>query len=229
VPIGIFRMPHITGTRYDPIKDLTYISMIAGYNYYVAVGADSPWKTLDDLVAYAKSKPDAISYGTPGAYSSQHIAMVQLGEAAQAKWTHVPYKGDADALSAMLGGHIQVLVGASTILPYVASGKVRILASLGDKRSPDLPDVPTLKEAGYPVVHTSPFGIAGPKGMDPAVIAKLDGAFRATLKDEAFLSLLRQSGVSPQYMDSASYTKAAKASADTEREVIKKLGNIMNK
>jgi tripartite-type tricarboxylate transporter receptor subunit TctC len=229
VPIGIFRMPHISGTRYDPVKDLTYISMIAGYNSYVAVAADSPWKTLDDLVAYAKSKPDTISYGTPGAYSSQHIAMVQLGEAAQAKWTHVPYKGDADALTAMLGGHIQVLVGASTILPYVASGKVRILASLGDKRSPDLPDVPTLKEAGYPVVHTSPFGIAGPKDMDPAVIAKLDGAFRDTLKDEAFLALLRQSGVSPQYMDTAAYTKAAHASAETEREVIKKLGNIMNK
>ncbi len=65
VPIGIFRMPHITGTRYDPVKDLTYISMIAGYNYYVAVASDSPWKTLDDLVAYAKSKPDTISYGTP--------------------------------------------------------------------------------------------------------------------------------------------------------------------
>ena len=153
--------------------------------------------------------------------------MVQLGEAAGAKWTHVPYKGDSDALSAMLGGHIQVLVGASTILPYVASGKVRILASLGDRRSPDLPDVPTLKESGYPVVHTSPFGIAGPKGMDPAVIARLDGAFRDTLKDEAFLALLRQSGVSPQYMDSASYTKAAEASADTEREVIQKLGNII--
>ncbi len=229
VPIGIFRMPHITGTRYDPIKDLTYISMIAGYNYYVAVSADSPWKTLGDLVDYAKAKPDALSYGTPGAYSSQHIAMVQLGEAAGAKWTHVPYKGDSDALSAMLGGHIQVLVGASTILPYVASGKVRILASLGDRRSPDLPDVPTLKESGYPVVHTSPFGIAGPKGMDPAVIARLDGAFRDTLKDEAFLALLRQSGVSPQYMDSASYTKAAEASADAEREVIKKLGNIINK
>src|SRR5690606_18893953 len=81
VPIGIYRMPHITGAPYDPARDFTYISQVAGYDYYLAVKGNSQWRTLDDLASYAKSHADSISYGTPGAYSSQHIAMVQLSEA----------------------------------------------------------------------------------------------------------------------------------------------------
>ncbi len=227
VPIGIYRMPHITGTNYDPAKDLTYISQVAGYDYFMAVKSDAPWKTAKDLVESARAKPDSISYGTPGAYSSQHIAMVQLGEDAKVQWTHIPYKGDADALTGMLGGHIQVLVGASTILPYVEDGKVRVLAALGDKRSDALPDVPTLMEQGYNVVHTSPFGIAGPKDMPADVIAALDGAIGETLKDPAFLKVLRQAGVSPAYLDHQAYTASALKSVEVERDTIKGLKALL--
>ncbi|RZJ16779.1 MAG: tripartite tricarboxylate transporter substrate binding protein, partial [Haliea sp.] len=166
IPIGVFRMPHITGAQYDPMKDLTYISSMVGFNYYIAVNAASPWKTVGELVDYTRKKSGPVSYGTPGAYSSQHIAMEQLGEKTGADWTHIPYKGDADAMAALLGNHIQAIVSASSVLPYVTSGQMRVLAALGDKRTVELPGVPTLKELGYPVVHTSPIGFAGPKGMD---------------------------------------------------------------
>ncbi|MCD0504231.1 Bug family tripartite tricarboxylate transporter substrate binding protein [Bordetella petrii] len=229
VPIGIYRMPHITGAPYDPAKDFTYISQVAGYDYYLAVKGDAPWKTLDELVAYAKQNNNSISYGTPGAYSSQHIAMVQLGEAAQAQWTHIPFKGESDALSALMGGHIQTLVGASGILPYIKNGDVRALATLGEKRSAALPDVPTLKEAGYGVVHTSAFGIAGPKGMPADVVAKIDSAIGDALKDQAFADKLVQLGVSPLYLNHQDYTRAALQSVDTEKETIAKLGNISGK
>lgn len=229
VPIGIYRMPHIAGAPYDPSKDFTYISQVAGYEYYLAVKGDSPWKTLDELVSYAKTNKNAISYGTPGAYSSQHIAMVQLGDAANAQWTHIPFKGESDALSALMGGHIQTLVGASGILPYIKNGSARALATLGDKRSASLPDVPTLKEAGYDVVHTSAFGIAGPKGMPADVVATIDAAIGDSLKDQAFTDKLLQLGVSPLYLNHQDYTQAAMQSVETEQKTIARLGNIGGK
>lgn len=224
LPIGTFRMPHITGTQYDPLKDLTYISIIAGFNYYIAVNASQPWKSVAELVAFAKKSPSNVSYGTPGANSSQHIAMAQLGSKAGADWTHVPFKGDADAISALLGGHIQAVVGSSSVLPYVASGQLRVLASLGDARTPELPDVPTLKELGYPIVHTSPMGIAGPKGMDPVVVKKLETAFRGAYNDPAYQAGLKKIGMSPIYMDAAAYTKYAQDTFHGEREALKLMG-----
>ncbi|HUH58564.1 MAG TPA: tripartite tricarboxylate transporter substrate binding protein [Candidimonas sp.] len=229
VPIGIYRMPHITGASYDPAKHFTYISQVAGYDYYVAVKADSPWKTIDEFVAYAKKNVDKISYGTPGAYSSQHIAMVQLGEVADVKWTHVPFKGEADALTGVMGKHIQTLVGASGILPYVASGDMRALAALGETRSKMLPDVPTLKESGYNVVHTSAFGIVGPKGMPEDVVKKIDGAIGAVMSDPVFVDKLINFGVSPLYLDHQAYTASAMRSVVDEKKTIEKLGDIATK
>lgn len=229
VPIGIYRMPHITGTSYDPAKDFTYISQVAGYDYYLVVKNDAPWKNLDDFIQYAKSKPDAISYGTPGAYSSQHIAMVQLGEAAGTQWTHIPFKGEADAMTALLGGHVQVVVGASGALPHVKSGDMRSLAVLGENRSMALPDVPTLKESGYNVVHTSAFGIAGPKNMPDDVVKKIDEAIGAAMDDKDFTARLVQLGVSPLYLDHERYTAAAMRSVEKEEKTIKQLGDIQAK
>ena len=224
LPIGTFRMPHITGTQYDPLKDLTYLSIVSGFNYFIAVNAKQPWKNVADLVAYAKQSSSNVSYGTPGANSSQHIGMVQLGDKAGADWTHVPFKGDADAITALLGGHIQAVVGSSSVLPYVAAGQLRVIASLGDTRSADLPDVPTLKELGYPIVHTSPMGIAGPKGMDPVVVKKLEAAFREAYNDPAYQAGLKKIGMSPIYMDAASYTKYAHETFHGERDALKLMG-----
>ncbi|WBY01510.1 tripartite tricarboxylate transporter substrate binding protein [Ramlibacter tataouinensis] len=221
IPIGVFRMPHITGAQYDPLKDLTYISSVAGFNYYIAVNAASPWKTMAELIDYAKKKQGPVSYGTPGAYSSQHLGMAQLGTHVGADWVHIPFKGDADAMTALLGNHVQAVVSASSILPYVETGRMRVLAALGDKRSDELPNVPTLKELGYPVVHTSPIGIAGPKGMDPAVVKKLDATFRDVLNDPEFQAALKKFGLSSLYMDQASYAKYARDIYLGEKDALK--------
>lgn len=223
IPIGVFRMPHITGAQYDPIKDLTYLGSLVGFNYYIVVNASSPWKSIADLVEYSKRQAGPVSYGTPGAYSSQHIAMAQLGEAAKVDWTHIPFKGDADAITALLGKHVQAIVSASTVLPYVANGQMRVLASLGDKRTADLPDVLTLKEQGYALVHTSPVGFAGPKGMDPAVVKKLDGAIAATHADPEFNAAIKKMGLVPMHMDAAAYSVYARSIHEGERDSLKKL------
>lgn len=223
IPIGVFRMPHITGAQYEPLKDLTYLGSLVGFNYYIVVNASSPWKSIAELVEYSQKKAGPVSYGTPGAYSSQHIAMAQLGDAAKVDWTHIPFKGDADAITALLGNHVQAIVSASTVLPYVASGKMRVLASLGDKRTADLPDVPTLKEQGYAVVHTSPVGFAGPKGMDPAVVKKLDAAIAATHNDPEFNAAIKKIGLVPLHMDATTYAEYAKSIYVGERDSLKKL------
>jgi len=227
-PIGVFRMPHIIGTQYDPMKDFTYLASMVGFNYYVVVNAKSPWHSLADLVKYTKDKTGPVSYGTPGAYSSQHIAMAQLGDKAQVDWTHIPYKGDADAITALLGNHIQVIVSASTVLPYVQAGQLRVLASLGDKRTEEMPDVPTLTELGYPVVHTSPVGFAGPKGMDPTVAKKLESVISATYQDPEFQSTMKKLGLSLQYMDSKTYTDYARKIYEGEAQSLKKLAATVN-
>ncbi|WP_036594229.1 Bug family tripartite tricarboxylate transporter substrate binding protein [Ottowia thiooxydans] len=227
VPIGVFRMPHITGTPYDPMKDLTYLGSLVGFNFYIVVNASSPWKSLDELIEYARRKTGPVSYGTPGAYSSQHIAMAQLGELARADWTHIPYKGDADSIAALLGNHVQAIVSASTVLPYVAAGQMRVLAALGDQRTADLPDVRTLKEQGYAVVHTSPVGFAGPKGMDKAVVKRFDDAITATHADPEFQAAIKKMGLVPQHMNQAAYTDYARQIYNGERDALKKLAQTV--
>lgn len=228
-PIGLFRMPFMMQTSYDPSKDFTYISMFAGFNYVIAVNAESPWQTVGDLVRYAKENKNKISYGTPGAYSSQHLAMVQLGQEANVQWTHIPFKGDADALSNLLGKNIDAVVGATTVLPHVKAGKIRVLATLGDKPNADFPGVPSLKEAGYPVVHTSPIGIIGPAGMDEAVVAKLDASIREAIENPDMQQLLRAQGLGSGYLSHEEYEDYAKRTLVSERPLIEGLKKLLEK
>lgn len=226
VPIGIYRMPHINDVPYDPEKDFTYISQVAGFNYYLIVNDKSPWKNLDDFVTSAKEQPNMFNYGTPGTYSSQHIAMVQLGDAAGVDWKHIPFKGEADALSAVMGDHVQAVVGASGALSHLSSGNMRALASLGETRTDALPNVPTLQESGYDIIHTSAFGIIGPKNMPDAIVKKLDQAIDIAMQDEELIERLQALGVTPLYQNHNLYTKTAMESLKKEEQTMKQLGDL---
>ena len=109
IPITVFRLPHMRKTTFDPAKDFTYIIGLTGYTFGVVVRKDAPWKTFQELLADAKANPTKINYGTPGAGTSLHITMEQIAKHQGLKWTHVPFKGNAEATTALLGGHIQVL------------------------------------------------------------------------------------------------------------------------
>ena len=108
IPITVFRLPAIQKTNYDPAKDFTYIIQVTGYTFGVVVRADAPWKTFNELLDYAKANPNKINYGAPGAGTSLHITMEQIAKQKGIKWTMVPFKGQADSLTALLGGHIDV-------------------------------------------------------------------------------------------------------------------------
>ena len=160
---------------FDHEKDLVPVSTTMIAPYAIAVKADSPHKTLQDLLKTAKASPGKLTYGTGGPGSAPHFATESLSMAANVDLLHVPYKGAADAMTALIGGQIDVVMASvPSLVAQVKGGKARILAVSGDKRLPALPDVPTFAEAGMKDWGILNFnGLWAPKGTPPAVIAKL--------------------------------------------------------
>lgn len=226
-PMGLFRIPHMQKKQsFDPIADFTYISCLTGYTFGLVVPADSPIKSIKDLIEYAKANPGKFTYGSPGANTSPHLAMEEFSERAGIKLNHVPFKGNADAMVALLGGHIMSVSDSTGWAPHLEAGKVRLLATYGSKRTKRWPDIPTLTELGYDTVSDSPFGLIGPKGMDPAVVKKLDDAFKAALADPKVIEIVDRFDQPVVYMNSADYTAWAKSTYEAEKKTIERLGLV---
>lgn len=223
-PMSMLRMAHMQKTAWHPVNDFTYIIGVSGYTFGVAVRADSPYKSFNDYIAAARKKPGEVDYGSTGTGSSPHLLMEELAENAKVTLNHVPFKGDADLQQALLGGHIAAESGASGWEPHVDSGKMRLLVTFGDKRTKRWPDVPTAKELGYRVVSTSPYGIAGPKGMDPAVAQKLHDAFKKAMDDPQHAELMLQLNQEAWYRSGADYAQWGKDTFAKDTVLIERLG-----
>ena len=223
-PVGVFRQPHMQKTTYDTRTDFTYVSMLAGYSSAVGVNADSPFQNLQDLVTAATQPGANLTYGTSGTYSTHHLAMVMLGEKTGAQWTHIPFKGDSEAITSMIGKNTDFTVVANTMRPFAADGRLRILATFGETRSADYPEAPTVKEQGIDVVMASPFGIIGPAGIPQPVVAKLDAVFKEALQEPKFKAFADQVGLNIMHQDSAAYTAYAMEAFDQEGALLKAAG-----
>jgi len=223
-PITVFRIPHLQKVAFDPIKDITYLIGLTGYTFGVVVRADSQWKTFKDLIDYAKANPGKVSYGSPGAGTSLHITMEEIGANSGVKFLHVPFKGVAENIQALLGGHIDVTADSTGWAPQVDGGRARLLVTWGAERTKRWPTVPTLKDLGYGIVSDSPFGIAGPKGMDPAVVRTLHDAFRRAMDDPNYLKTLERYDQPTKYMTGEEYTAYARRQFEMDRVMMEKLG-----
>lgn len=223
VPITVFRNPHLTKVGYDPLTDLTYLIGVSGYTFGVVVRADAPWKTFQELVAYAKANPGKPSYGTPGQNTSLHVTMEDIAHRYGISWTHVPFKGNADNMQALLGGHIDASADATGWAPHVDAGKMRLLVTWGPQRTKRWPQVPTLKELGYDIVSTSPYGIAGPKGMDPKVVKILHDAFHKGMQDPIHMKVMEQLDQDLLYLSSEDYAKFARETFAAEKAAMARL------
>ena len=186
---SMFRMPHFQKVDYDPVRDFTYIIALSGYNYGFVVAADAPWKSLADLIADAKKRPGEISAGASGRGTIGHVMLERFSRDSGAKLNFVPFKGGSEINQAILGKHLDVWLDGG-FGPGIEQGKLRGLAIAAERRSSHWPNIPTLKELGYDLVITSPFGIAGPKGMDRKLVQTLHDAFRKSMADPAFLQTL---------------------------------------
>jgi len=207
IPITVFRLPFMTKTTFDPGKDFTYIAGLTAYTFGVVVKADAPWKTFKDLIEHAKANPGKIKYGSPGSGTSLHIGMEQIAKASGAKWTHVPFKGGAELNAALLGGHIDTHADSTSWAALVNSGDFRLLVTWSPSRTRNWPDVPTLQEQGINLVLNSPYGVAGPKGMDPKVVKALADAFAKGVKEPAYAEALKKFDQELAYLDTPAYEK----------------------
>jgi tripartite-type tricarboxylate transporter receptor subunit TctC len=222
--LAVFRIPHMQKVQFDPLKDFTYIICIAGNVFGLVVRADSPIKSIQDLVQEAKLNPGKFAYGSNGIGTTAHLAMEQFAERAGIKLLHIPYKSDAEGLQAVLGGHVMSYSGSSTWGSHVDAGSVRLLATYGSKRSKRWAHVATLTELGYDTISDSPMGFGGPKGMDPAITKRLHDAFKASLEDPVVLALLDRYDAPVIYLNSADYTKYAPSTFAAEKATIERLG-----
>jgi tripartite-type tricarboxylate transporter receptor subunit TctC len=224
IPITIFRFPFMAKTTFDPSADFTYIIGISGYTFGVVVRADAPWKTFQEFLADAKANPGKINYGTPGAGTSLHITMEQIAKPRGITWTHVPFKGNADLMNALLGGHIHAVADSSGWAQLVNAGQFRLLVTWGAARTKNWPSVPTLRDLGIDMVSNSPFGIAGPRGMDARIVEVLHDAFKQGLEEPSYAEAMAKLDQELFYLSSENYQKFAMQQIEEARRFIAELG-----
>lgn len=223
-PMGMLRIPHMQKTQWHPLNDFSFILGVSGYTFGFVVRSDSPYKTFTDYVEAARKEPGKIDYGSTGQGTSPHLLLEELSANAKVQFNHVPFKGNADLMQALLGGHVMAASDASGWDKFVDAGQMRLLVTFGDKRTKRWPNVPTAKELGYNVVGNSPYGLVGPKGMDPAVVKTLHDAFRKALDDPKHLETLDQLNQDLWYRSGEDYLAWARETYAKDKALIERLG-----
>jgi tripartite-type tricarboxylate transporter receptor subunit TctC len=205
---SLHRNSFLNKLPFDTVKDLTPIILFGGHLYGILVRPDSPFKTLQDLINYARANPGKLTYMASGVATGGHIAWEETAyNAGGIKLQHIPSKGDPESTAALLGGHVDMIATTAGWIPLAEAGKLRFLAHFGEKRSKKFPSVPTVKELGYKVVHDSPMGIFGPKGMDPKVVKILHDAFHKAQDDPLFINAMSKYDMPIKYMGTKEFTK----------------------
>ncbi|MDF3883023.1 tripartite tricarboxylate transporter substrate binding protein [Cupriavidus basilensis] len=182
---------------FDTLRDLTMVGNVAAVPLVLIVPPSSPYKTVQSLIQAARDKPNSLSYGSSGVGGSAHLATAMFLSDAGIRMNHVPYKGSAPAVSDLIGGHVDVVFDTLFLTrPYIQAGKARALAQTGSARSPLLPDVPTLQEAGYKnLVVESWHVVAAPAATPPAVVQKLNAALVVALRTQEVKDALVKQGL----------------------------------
>lgn len=223
-PLGMLRIPHMQQTAWHPINDFSFIIGVSGYTFGFVVRGDSPFRTFQDYVQAARREPGKIDYGSTGTGTSPHLLMEELSSAASIQLNHIPFRGNADLMQAVLGGHVSAGSDATGWDQFVDNGQMRLLLTFGEQRTARWPNVPTAKDLGFSVVSQSPYGLAGPRGMDPAVVQALHDAFRKAMDDPRHLEVLRQLNQDIWYRSSDDYRNWAMAVFERDRHLIQRLG-----
>lgn len=224
IPLGVFRLPYTTKINWDPVKDISYILCVTGYAFGVVVPADSPFKEWKDFVAYAKANPGKLSYGSTGALTSPHLTMEEIAQKLGIQLNHIPYRGSAPLMQDLLGGQLMAGADSTGFAPHVEAGKLRLLNTWGAKRLARFPNTPTLMELGLGIVQASPYGIGGPKGMDPGLIKTIHDAFKQAMEMPNHVEVLAKYDQELLYMNSAQYTRFAEETFAKEKALVEKLG-----
>lgn len=223
IPISVTRFAQLGRLQGDPRTDFTYLARTSGQTFGIVVRPDSPFKTLQELVAHAKAHPGQLSYAHAGIGGATHVGMEEFASAAGIAFNDVPFKGGAEALQSVIGGHVDVLMDSTSWAPHVEAGKLRLLVTMGAQRTTRFKDVPTLRELGYDVVVDAPNGIGAPKGLEPAVEERLRQAFRKAVESPEFKAVADQLDAPVLYLDGPAYKAYVEQTYDKDAALIKKL------
>ncbi len=228
IPQTVLRAPWTRKVLWDPIRDTTPIIQISGVTFGVVVPVNSALRSLDDLFAYATAHPGELTIATNGVGTTPHVVMDDLFSRRGLHYNHVPYKGTAEQMIAVTSGQVMVGVNSNGFAPFVDSGRLRLLVTFGEQRTKRWPTVPTLMELGHGIVATSPYGIAGPAGLSPAVVQTLHDAFRAAMFEPVHVNELAVFDQELAYLGPQDYARSLRVAYETERKVVERLGLAHN-
>ena len=216
--------PHLVKLSYNPLQDFTVIMQYSIYIGGLCVLRESPIQTIDEFVTYAKAHP-GLSYGSPGMFTQQHLATELFRECKGLTFKHVPTKGGAEANTALLGKHTDFVAGAGQHIAYLKQGLFRMLVVYNtDKRDPNFPNVPTLKEIGCPDAPALGYIVVGPKGIPDAISNKLGETFKKVVEGPAFQKVLANFDLPYDYKDRAQMEKEVPAEYEWFKTFLKKMG-----
>ncbi len=219
------RLPFMQRMPFNPRTDFTPIMHVTGYTFGVIVKADRPWRSWADLVAEMRRRPGEIRWGNTGANGTPHLTNVDLAEREKVDVIHVPFRGESDATPQLLGGHIECASTGTGSGELVLQDQLRFLNFWTRERVKRFPQVPVLGELGYPgMTVTSPYGIVGPAGMDPAVVAALHEGFRKAQFDPTHLAVLDRLDMPNEYLGPADYAVFMQRTINEEEARVKRLG-----
>lgn len=218
--------PLLRDAGYDPIKDLSLLGSTATTAYVIAINPGVPAKSINDLIKLARAKPGFLSYGTSGSGTISHIGTELILGATNTRVLHVPYKGAGPYLTALVAGEIDMaLVGLPAAAPFVSSGKLRLIANTGTRRSPAAPGLPTLGESGLKVDPVDGrYGLVGPAGMARDLVVRINSTIGEAIKTPEVSKRLLNAGFEPLIDTPEEYVNAIRREIETFRRVIKQAG-----
>jgi tripartite-type tricarboxylate transporter receptor subunit TctC len=208
---------------YDPVADFEPIALVANAPYLLVVNSSLPAKDLKEFIALVQSQPGKLNYGSAGQATTTHLVMATLATRAGLDMVHVPFKGNAPATTAVLANQVEILFGAlPPLLPHVSSGRLRALAISSGKRSPSLPAIPTVAEAGFPDFDISLWlGFFAPKGTPPAIVKRLEAELLHIAQSPELKDLLEKQGLEPYANGAAELGKLVRSEITTYQSVFK--------
>ena len=211
---------------YDPVRDFTAIALCARSSYVLAVHPSVPLKTMAELIAYAKANPEKLNYASSGVGAGPHLATELFASMANAKLTHVPYRGDTPALTDLVAGQVQMsFMSLAPAVPHVKSGALRALAVASAKRSPILPDVPTVAEAGLPGYDVgSWWGLVAPTGTSREIIQRTESVVVSFLREASTAARFLEMALEPGELGADAFQRYIASEKDKLAEIVKRAG-----
>ena len=207
LPITLYRLPFQQQITFDPARDIAPILQISEITFGIVVDRGSRFQSLQDILAFGRANPGKLVVGSTGYASTPHLVMADLFAQEGIDYIHVPFKGATDELLAVQSGTIMVGVVGTGYAPLVERGQLRLLATFNEKRSTRWPDIPTLKELGYDISTTSPYGLGAARGTPEAVIRRLHDAFKEATLDAEHVAMLKKYDQEVAYLDTARFSR----------------------